>query len=190
MQEIGVCWVQPHKGPVASQRHAISLDGQKTWFFLSPSPWRIFAPQHPQGGKRDIFSAGYRCNSVTTNIPIGMTPHTKEPMSNTPTTPRPEPRITLTKSNDYRTGYANSVQVRPSVWDFALIFGTLNQTAADAIEIENFQGIYLSPQQAKALFSLLGQNLAQYEANFGTISLDSPKPANASGSAPGPRPVQ
>ncbi len=111
-------------------------------------------------------------------------------MSTTPTSPNPEPRITLTKSPDYRTGYANSVQIRPSVWDFALVFGTLNQTAADAIEIENFQGIYLSPQQAKALFSLLGQNLAQYEANFGTISLDSPKPANASGSAPGPRPVQ
>ena len=111
-------------------------------------------------------------------------------MSNTPTTPRPEPRITLTKSNDYRTGYANSVQVRPSVWDFALIFGTLNQTAADAIEVENFQGIYLSPQQAKALYSLLGQNLAQYEANFGTISLEGPKPATTPGSAPGPRPVQ
>ena len=103
---------------------------------------------------------------------------------------RPEPRITLSQTPDYRTGYANSVQVRPSVWDFALIFGTLNQTAADAIEVENFQGIYISPQQAKALYSLLGQNLAQYEANFGTISLDAPKPTTTSSAAPGPRPVQ
>ena len=86
-------------------------------------------------------------------------------------TPRTEPTLTLSKTQDYRTGYANSVQVRPSVWDFALIFGTMNQTAVDAIEIENFQGIYLSPQQAKALYGLLGQNLAQYEATFGTISL-------------------
>ncbi len=106
------------------------------------------------------------------------------------TQPRPEPRITLSKTPDYRTGYANSVQVRPSVWDFALIFGTLNQTAADAIEVENFQGIYLSPQQAKALYSLLGQNLAQYEANFGTISLDAPKPNTIPSTTPGPRPVQ
>ena len=104
--------------------------------------------------------------------------------------PRPEPRIPLSKEPDYRTGYANSVQVRPSVWDFALIFGTLNQTAADAIEVENFQGIYISPQQAKALYSLLGQNLAQYEANFGTISLDAPKPTTTPSAAPGPRSVQ
>ena len=103
---------------------------------------------------------------------------------------RNEPNITLTKSTDYRTGYANSVQVRPSVWDFALIFGTLNQTSVDAIEVENFQGIYLSPQQTKALYSLLGQNLAQYEAAFGTISLDTPN-SNAQGlSGSGPRAVQ
>ena len=102
---------------------------------------------------------------------------------------RTEPRITLTKTADYRTGYANSVQVRPSVWDFALIFGTLHQTAADAIEVENFQGIYLSPQQAKALYALLGQNLGQYEAAFGTISLDAPRPEVAPFPA-GPRPVQ
>lgn len=104
--------------------------------------------------------------------------------------PRPEPRITMTKAPEYRTGYANSVQVRPSVWDFALVFGTMNQTAADAIEIENFQAVYLSPQQTKALYGLLGQNLAQYEANFGTISLEAPKPATTPFGAPGPRPVQ
>jgi hypothetical protein len=108
---------------------------------------------------------------------------TNQPVSRT------EPNITLTKTPDYRNGYANSVQVRPSVWDFALIFGTLNQTGPDAIEIENFQGIYLSPQQAKALYGLLGQNLGQYEAAFGTISLDAPKPAEPQQFG-GPRPVQ
>lgn len=106
------------------------------------------------------------------------------------TVSRTEPNITLSKAPDYRNGYANSVQVRPSVWDFALIFGTMNQVAADSIEIENFQGIYLSPQQAKALYGLLGQNLAQYEAAFGTISLDAPKAENSKSSPTGPRPVQ
>ena len=112
-------------------------------------------------------------------------------MSDT-TTPaqRPEPTVTLTKTPDFRTGYANSVQVRPSVWDFSLVFGTLNQTGPDLIEVENFQGIYLSPQQAKALHALLGQNLAQYEAAFGTISLEAPRPEAQRFSPAGPRPVQ
>ncbi|MFC6644009.1 DUF3467 domain-containing protein [Granulicella cerasi] len=36
-------------------------------------------------------------------------------------------------------------------------------------------GIYLSPQQAKALHSILGQNIQQYEQSFGEISLDAPQ---------------
>ena len=84
-------------------------------------------------------------------------------------------RITLNKSADYRDSYANSVQVRLSVWDFHLVFGTLEQQAADQVQIENFQGIYLSPQQAKALHSVLSHNLAQYEQAFGHISLDAPE---------------
>ena len=85
-------------------------------------------------------------------------------------------RVTLTKSPDYRDSYANSVQVRLSVWDFLLIFGTLQQSAPDAVDVSNFQGIYISPQQAKALHAILSQNLAQYEAAFGQISLEAPQP--------------
>jgi flagellar protein FlaG len=83
-------------------------------------------------------------------------------------------RITLEKSTDYRETYANSVQVRLSIWDFFLVFGTLEQQAADQVRIENFQGIYLSPQQAKALSNVLVHNVAQYEQSFGTISLEGP----------------
>lgn len=83
-------------------------------------------------------------------------------------------RITLDKTADYRDSYANSVQVRLSVWDFFMVFGTIEQTAPDHVRVENFQGIYLSPQQAKALHSILSHNLAQYEQNFGSISLESP----------------
>ncbi len=81
-------------------------------------------------------------------------------------------RITLNKSADYRDSYANSVQIRLSVWDFFLIFGTLDQQAPDQVTIDNFQGIYLSPQQAKALLNVLGHNITQYEQTFGPISLD------------------
>ena len=38
--------------------------------------------------------------------------------------------------------------------------------------MRNFQGIYLSPQQAKALWNVLGHNLAQYEKAFGTLTLE------------------
>ena len=84
-------------------------------------------------------------------------------------------RVTLTKTPDYRDSYANSVQVRLSVWDFMMVFGTLQQTAPDAVDVSNFQGIYISPQQAKALHSILSHNLQQYEAAFGPISLDPPQ---------------
>jgi flagellar protein FlaG len=82
-------------------------------------------------------------------------------------------RITLNKTPDYRDSYANSVQVRLSVWDFFLVFGTLDQQAVDQVTIDNFQGIYLSPQQAKALLNILSHNVSQYEQAFGAISLDS-----------------
>ena len=83
-----------------------------------------------------------------------------------------QPTVKLTNTADYRDGYANSVQVRMSVWDFFLVFGTLQQQSETHVEIKNFQGIYLSPQQAKALLGLLQQNVAGYETAFGEIKLD------------------
>jgi hypothetical protein len=85
--------------------------------------------------------------------------------------PQP-PKIQLTNTPDYRENYANSVQVRVNLWDFFLMFGIINQTAPDSVNIHNFQGIYLSPQQAKALFNVLQQNITQYESTFGEIKLE------------------
>ncbi len=87
-------------------------------------------------------------------------------------TPMNPPKIQLSTSSDYRDNYANSVQVRLNLWDFFLVFGTINQTAPDSVTIRNFQGIYLSPQQAKALANLLQQNIQQYETTFGEIKLE------------------
>jgi hypothetical protein len=83
-----------------------------------------------------------------------------------------QPTLKLTSTEDYRDGYANSVQVRMSVWDFFLVFGTMSQQSAEELTVKNFQGIYLSPQQAKALWNVLGHNLAQYEQTFGSITLE------------------
>ena len=82
------------------------------------------------------------------------------------------PKIQLVNTAEYRESYANSVQIRVNLWDFFLLFGRVNQTAADAVTIHNFQGIYVSPQQAKALLNVLQQNVSQYEAAFGQITLE------------------
>ena len=87
-----------------------------------------------------------------------------------------QPEIRITQTNDYREGYANSVQIRMSVWDFLLSFGTMMQTTQEVVQIHNFQGIYLSPQQAKALWNVLGQNVSHYENTFGEIKLDPKAP--------------
>jgi uncharacterized protein DUF3467 len=89
-----------------------------------------------------------------------------------------QPNIKLMNSKDYRENYANSVQVRVNVWDFFLVFGTLQQQTATEMEVTNFQGIYLSPQQAKALLTILQQNVVNYEKTFGEIKLD-PRMASA-----------
>jgi len=86
--------------------------------------------------------------------------------------PPQQPNIRLLNTADYREGYANSVQVRVSVWDFLLIFGRIQPQSSGDVEVQNFQGIYLSPQQAKALFNILQQNLLNYETTFGEIKLD------------------
>ena len=83
-----------------------------------------------------------------------------------------QPNFSVVSTAEYRETYANSVQVRVNVWDFFLVFGTLQQQTETQVEVRNFQGIYLSPQQAKALLGLLQQNVTSYEAAFGEIKLD------------------
>ena len=85
---------------------------------------------------------------------------------------QPAPKIQLINTAEYRENYANSVQIRLNVCDFFLLFGRVNQTAPDSIAIHNFQGIFVSPQQAKALLNVLQQNVTQYESAFGEIKLE------------------
>jgi flagellar protein FlaG len=52
------------------------------------------------------------------------------------------------------------------------MFGRVNQTAPDSVTIHNFQGVFVSPQQAKALLNVLRENVTQYESAFGEIKLE------------------
>lgn len=83
-----------------------------------------------------------------------------------------QPQMNVVQTPDYRESYANSVQVRVSVWDFSLVFGLASSDSPDQVTIRNHQAIFLSPQQAKALWNVLGQNLSQYEQAFGTLNLE------------------
>jgi len=83
--------------------------------------------------------------------------------------------MNLVQTSDYRESYANSVQVRVSVWDFQLTFGIASSDGPDQVTIRNHQAVFLSPQQAKALLNVLGQNIAQYEQAFGPLNLE-PQP--------------
>ena len=89
-------------------------------------------------------------------------------MSQTPQ----QTQMNVVQTDDYRESYANSVQVRVSVWDFSLVFGLASSESPDQVTIRNHQAIFLSPQQAKALWNVLGQNLSQYEQAFGTLNLE------------------
>jgi flagellar protein FlaG len=95
--------------------------------------------------------------------------------------PIQQTKVNLTQSDDYRESYANSVQVRVSVWDFQLVFGLANSDSPEQVNIRNHQAIFLSPQQAKALWNVLGQNLAQYEQAFGQLNLEPNGPLFSSG---------
>ncbi len=83
-----------------------------------------------------------------------------------------QPQVNLIQTADYRESYANSVQVRVSVWDFQLVFGLAASDSPETVTIRNHQAIFLSPQQAKALLNVLSQNVAQYEQAFGTLNLE------------------
>ena len=85
--------------------------------------------------------------------------------------PKP-PKVNLSNTSDYRESYANSVQIHVSVWDFLLTFGRLQSQTPELVEVQNFQSIYCSPQQAKALLMILKQNVENYEKAFGEIKLD------------------
>jgi hypothetical protein len=92
-----------------------------------------------------------------------------------------QPKVEPVQTPGYRENYANSVQLRASLYDFFLLFGQVSQTSPETVTLNNFQGVYLSPQQAKALSTVLLQNIQQYEATFGEIRLEPQSGANPGG---------
>ncbi|MBF6570540.1 MAG: DUF3467 domain-containing protein [Candidatus Binataceae bacterium] len=88
----------------------------------------------------------------------------------TPTT-QPQQRLNIQNAHDYREDYANSVMVKGTLWDMQFLFGRIDQTSPETLEVRQFAAIYVSPQQAKAMLAILQQNVAEYERQFGTIAI-------------------
>lgn len=96
---------------------------------------------------------------------------TKPPAGNPAERIQPE-QVRVVKQDDFREEYANSVQVNVSVWDFFLQFGRIKIEGENEVTFASYLGVYMSPQQAKALNVVLSQNIAQYESAFGKIQID------------------
>ena len=99
---------------------------------------------------------------------------TKPPAAAAPDRIQPD-KVQVVQQEEYREDYANSVQVNVSVWDFFLQFGRLKMDPGGDVTFASFHGVYMSPQQAKALHLVLAQNVAQYESTFGKIQIDNPQ---------------
>lgn len=83
-----------------------------------------------------------------------------------------QPNITISEGDTYYEVYSNHAQIRANVWDFYIGFGRIHQNTENEVKVDVSVGIIVSPQQAKALFNLLGQNLQSYEGTFGPIVLE------------------
>ena len=51
-----------------------------------------------------------------------------------------QPQLVSTNSPEYREAYANSVQIRATLWDLFLLFGTMKPHELGA-EVVNYQGV-------------------------------------------------
>ena len=70
--------------------------------------------------------------------------------------------------------YTNLVQVNTGPYDVRITLGrrNLERVSEDSVTVSDAIHVYMSPQHAKALASLLGSQLAAYEERFGPIPID------------------
>jgi len=88
--------------------------------------------------------------------------------------PAPSPaaatNIRIAEAADYRDSYVNSVQVRATMHDFQLVLGRIGpDPKTNSAVLLNFETLYFSPSQAKALLHVLRNNVEAYESQFGSI---------------------
>lgn len=65
--------------------------------------------------------------------------------------------------------YANNAQVVTSYFDFQLSFGEVLEASKEKLVTEDMITIKMSPQLAKRLRDILGEQVSQYEGKYGVI---------------------
>lgn len=95
----------------------------------------------------------------------------KNPTPANPAPPEP-PNVEMVRSAGYRQTYANSVALRTTNWDVFLDFGKIVSASEKGLSVETEVGVYLSPQQAKALSKVLAKTISDYEKQFGEIQTE------------------
>jgi hypothetical protein len=87
--------------------------------------------------------------------------------------------IKTSTADDYSERYSNHVTIRAGFLDFLLRFAVSKRpVVGEAVEVEFFTGVYLSPMEAKILAGQLAEQLRNYEAQWGKIQTlgDTPAP--------------
>jgi len=81
--------------------------------------------------------------------------------------------IRLVNATDYRDAYANSIQIRVSVWDFLLIFGRLQPVNRAGSGSAKLSGDLPESAAGQGVAGRSwSRNVRQYEGTFGEIKLD------------------
>jgi hypothetical protein len=86
-------------------------------------------------------------------------------------------KIPTQKATDHRVVYADNFRMAMTPWDIQMAVGRVDQVpVADGRigttpTIEDLFTLIVSPPQAKALHSILGQAITAYEGQFGTVNI-------------------
>lgn len=72
-------------------------------------------------------------------------------------------------ADSIKSYYANSVEIRSSLWDFRFKCGEMVDATAEKIFIKDLCVLYMSPSHAKAVSILLARQVKAYEDRFGEI---------------------
>jgi hypothetical protein len=75
------------------------------------------------------------------------------------------------KSSAYRSIYANNTAFQSSAFDFAMIFGEIQEADDKKVTVAQEVRVIMSPLHAKIFSGVMLQNLKNYEDRFGEIKV-------------------
>lgn len=80
-----------------------------------------------------------------------------------------EMRMERTPAPTFQAIYTNNVQISISYFDIAISLGQVTGASAELVRVADLAKIYLTPEHAASLHSLLGQQLQRYRETFGEL---------------------